>query len=255
MKILALLAVALLIGQTATAATSLDIEGADGSGLNDTTATAQTLGVLPIATDSLTVEGFIDSDNPNDVDFYAFTVAGGPVGVFFDIDFAEDIGATDDDDFGLDAALAVFDSAGTLVALNDDSDFFEIGADDNAGDDPGSDPFADHDPFLGELLLDDGGYFVAVHFFGNVPKALNEQDAIDFVSLSQSGERVTDALPDAGFALDADCDDPSDPFNQCVGAYRLDVRTQFEEVAVVPEPASALFAGAILFITVAGARR
>ncbi len=255
MRTFTFLAVASLLCHNASANNFDDVEGPASSGLNDSTTTAQALGVLPIDVDSLTVDGVIDQSNPNDVDFYSFTVAGGPVGVYFDIDFAEDIDATDDDDFGLDAALAVFDAAGTLIALNDDSDFFEIGPEDNAGDDPGSDPFADHDPFIGELLLDDGGYFVAVHYFDNEPNAFNAQDAIDFVELFPSGEAVTDATPDASFGLDAECDDPSDPFNQCVGSYRLDIRTQFDEIATIPEPAASLLIVAGLILTTAGARR
>ena len=105
--------------------------------MNDTTATAQDIG----------------------------TILGGPLGLFFDIDFAEDIGATSDDDEGLDAELWIFNSTGLLLASNDDSNiFFDSGAS-NAGTDPGSDPFADQDPFIGELVLTPGMYFAAVAFF------------------------------------------------------------------------------------------
>lgn len=216
-------------------AVSNDLEGSSGSGLNDTLPTAQPLGVLPLAGASLTVNGFIDDDNPNDVDFYSFTIAGGPAGVFFDIDFAEDVNATDDDDTGLDPELWIFDATGTLIASNDDSDFFEIGVD-NAGTDPGSDPFADHDPFIGELLLSDGLYFAVVSQYLNNANAEN-QPGYNSTSLSVSGDLITGLTPDATFQNDitpAD-GDPSDPSTQLVGAYRLDVRTQFAEV---PEPAT-----------------
>jgi PEP-CTERM motif-containing protein len=211
-----------------------DVEGVSGSGVNDTDLTAQSLGVLPIDVDSLTVHGFIDDDNPNDVDFYSFTVVGGPVGVYFDIDLAEDIGTTGDDDFGLDPELSVFDANGNFIAENDDSDFFVIG-NTNPGTDPGSDPFADHDPFIGELVLPDGLYFVAVHFYDNDPNADDHQAGLIFTDLSDSGVSISGATPDTSFDLTATCDDPADPFNQCVGEYRLDIRTQFAEI---PEPAS-----------------
>ena len=210
------------------AATFNDPEGQSGTGVNDTLATATPLGVLPVDVDSLTVGGFISDVDANDVDFYQFTVAGGPLGVFFDVDLAEDINATDDDDVGLDAQVSIFDAAGTLIANNDDSDFFETGGN-NAGTDPGSDSFADHDPFIGELTLGNGTYYAVVSYYSNDPNAF-DQDNLTSTSLSFSGDLIDGATPDSTFELDQD---PPDADEQNFGTYRLDIRTQFSEV---PEP-------------------
>ncbi len=209
-----------------------DSEGAATSGLNDTAASAQSLGVLPAGGNAtLTTIGWIDENNVNDVDFWQFSVADA-VGVHFDIDFAEDIRTGGDFDQGLDPELWVFDSSGRMIANNDDSDFFEIGAF-NAGTDPGSDVFGDHDPCVGELELEPGLYTVAVAYWANNANAIS-QGGLSFASLSESGDSISGATPDATFALDRACDDPI--VEQCIGAYQLQVRTFF-----LPEPAA--FAG------------
>jgi hypothetical protein len=108
-----------------------------------------------------------------------------------------------------------------MIANNDDSDFFEIGGF-NAGTDPGSDIFGDHDPSVGELTLDPGTYTVAVAYWANNANAIS-QPQLEFDSLSESGDSISGATPDATFALDRACDDPV--FEQCVGSYQLQVRT------------------------------
>jgi len=177
---------------------SFDVEGPSSSGANDTTATAQDIG----------------------------TILGGPLGLFFDIDFAEDIGATSDDDEGLDSALWIFNSAGLLLASDDDSDFFAIGGL-NADTDPGSDPFADHDPFIGELVLSPGMYFAAVSFYKNDANAESQGSATS-TSLSVSGVSWSGVTPDTSFDLAGDCD-RSEPDDQCIGQYRLQIRTTFAD--------------------------
>jgi hypothetical protein len=225
-----------------------DSEGASTSGLNDTALSAQSLGILPAGENgALTTIGWIDENNVNDVDFWQFSVTD-TAGVHFDIDFAEDVRTGGDFDEGLDPELRIFDASGRLIANNDDSDFFEIGGF-NAGTDPGSDPFADHDPFLGELVLDPGLYTVAVAYWANNANAIS-QIGLSFSSLSEAGDSVSGATPDATFALDRACDDPF--LEQCVGTYQLQVRTYF-----LPEPgalAGQLFAGITLAL-LAGARR
>jgi hypothetical protein len=225
-----------------------DTEGASTSGVNDTALSAQSLGVLPAGEDgTLSTIGWIDENNVNDVDFWEFTLSDA-AGVYVDIDFAEDIRTGGDFDEGLDPELWVFDSSGRMIANNDDSDFFEIGGF-NAGTDPGSDLFGDHDPFLGELVLDPGLYTVAVAYWANNANAIS-QGGLSFSSLSESGDSISGASPDATFALDRACDDPI--FEQCVGAYQLQVRTLF-----LPEPGALvaqLFAGITLGL-LAGARR
>ena len=234
---------ALLLSAPAGAAVFADAEGVASSGLNDTLETAQDLGVLPRSGDSLTVNGFVDATNPNDVDFYRFEVVGGTLGVFFDVDLANDIGSTSDLDTGLDAALAVFDAAGSLVGYDEDSDFFERGTD-NAGTDPGSDPFGDYDPFIGELTLAEGSWLVAVAYYLNEPLALPKDPATGGTPLSFSGFSYSGFAPEAGFELDRD---PLDFDSDETGTYRLDVRTTFLEV---PEPATAaaLAAGSALLL-------
>lgn len=181
-------------------AVTMDLEGTSSSGLNDTDTTAQDIGTI---------------------------AAGGPVGLFFDIDFAEDIGATADDDVGLDPELWIFNSTGTLIASNDDSDFFSIGLA-NAGTDPGSDPFADHDPFIGELVLTPGMYFAAVSFYQNNANAEDQNGATD-TDLSLSGGSWAGLLPDTSFENNVICSDLSDPSEQCTGPYRLQIRTAFAD--------------------------
>lgn len=128
---------------------------------------------------------------------------------------------------GLDPALWIFNSTGLLLASNDDSDFFGIGAS-NAGTDPGSDPFADQDPFIGELVLTPGMYFAAVAFFINEASAVSQGSAVG-TFLSVSGFSWSGVTPDSSFDLDANCDDPSDPKEQCTGQYRLQIRTTFAD--------------------------
>jgi hypothetical protein len=210
------------LAAAAPAAAELDVEGAASSGANDSAATAQKLPTLS-ASASNTAYGWIDANNENDVDFYKVTLAA-PAAVFFDIDFAEDAGVASDADVGLDPELWVFDGAGSLIAVNDDSDFFQTGPGFNAGTDPGSDPFADHDSFIGELVLAAGTYYVAVSHWANDANG-SLQAGISFSPLSESGSGVTGATPDTSFELAAACANPI--LEQCVGAYQLQIRTDF----------------------------
>lgn len=213
-----------------------DIEGVNTSGVNDTDTTAQNLGYMS-ENNPLKVQGYIDSNNFNDVDFYQFSLEKS-LGLFFDIDFANDIGATSDDDIGLDPELWIFNNSGTLIASNDDSDFFETG-EDNQGTDPGSDAFGDLDSFIGELNLNPGIYYAAVSYYGNDANA-SLSDLIFGNQLSFSGDSIIGAEPDTTFANDSFCEeDIRNPLNQCTGQYQLKIRTTFDEQAV-PEPSSLL---------------
>ena len=206
-----------------------DSEGSAASGVNDSLGTAQNLGAYAIGSE-VTVNGWVDSSNELDVDFFRLTLGAGQT-LFFDIDFAEDIGASADDDLGLDPEVYVFDAAGTLLAYNDDSDFFEIGPA-NQGTDPGSDPWADHDSFVGGLTLPAGTYYVAVAWYENSANATSQ--AFSTFSLSHSGLGVSGATPDSTFANSATCDDVSDPEDQCVGPYQLRIRDGFRAGSLVP---------------------
>jgi len=246
-RVVALLATLVVLPGGLALAQATDSEGAASSGTNDSLGTAQNLGsFVPGA--EMTVNGWVDSGNEFDVDFYRFTLGAGET-VYLDIDFAEDIGASSDDDVGLDAAIWVFDSTGTLVAYNDDSSFFVIGLG-NEGTDPGSDPWADHDSFIGGLPLAAGTYYVAVAWYSNNANATDQ--SLSTSSLSHSGYLVSGATPDATFANAGDCEDRNDPESQCVGPYQLNIRGTFRSGGMIPAlslPGLALLA---LAIAVAG---
>lgn len=191
-----------------------DIEGAAASGSNDSAATAQNIGMLA-AGGALTVLGWADVNNVNDVDFYSFAVAS-PAGVFFDVDYANDYGSTADDDSGIDAFLAVFNSSQQLIAYNDDS---------FVATDPGSLPFGDYDPFLGSLTLDPGTYYAVISTFGNEPNARG-QAGITETDLSVSGYLVTGAMADSSYSMLGDTS----------GRYQLQIRFTEEDQPVGPAP-------------------
>lgn len=190
-KVIAIASVLLAGGAQAT---FIDAEGVAGQGLNDNIANAMDVGSI----------------NGN--------------GFFFDIDFAEDIGANSNDDEGLDTEIGIFNSLGVLIANNDDNDFFETGID-NAGTDPGSDAFADRDSFIGELFLNSGGYYIAVSYFNN--NALSEFDETQ--SMSISGDLILDAVADDAFENNETCSDLAE--DQCSGDYQLQIRNYFEDYA------------------------
>lgn len=230
---------ALQVATAASAGMITDSEGSNTSGINDATMTAQFAGSVSAA-NPLTIFGWVASNNKNDVDFYEFSVSAASQELFFDIDFAEDLAQTGDDDRGLDTALYVFDSTGTLIAVNDDSDFFQIGAA-NAGTDPGSDRFADHDSFIGGLTLANGTYYAALAFYGNEANALYQ--AISYLPLSISGDEIAGATADDSFVGALECVDDldqDDPAGRCTGQYQLQIRTTFNDV---PEPYSLALAG------------
>lgn len=239
-----LLAFALAIG-AAPARAVTDSEGMAGSGQNDSYATAQSLGDLRDG-GTLVAQGWVSLENPNDVDFYTFELVDS-VGIYVDIDLADDPNAESSQGVGLDSALSVFDAYEYLVAYNDDSDFFVSGAG-NAGNDPGSDIYGNRDPFLGTLFFGQSTITVAVSWWANNPNAYNEP-GIGTHALSHSGAAITPIAQDSTFENDAVCSDPGDPTSQCVGAYTLIIRTTF-----LPEPASA-FGAVAACMTLAMLRR
>jgi len=84
-----------------------------------------------------------------DVDWYRFSTIGSGNNIFMaDVDDAFDIG-------NLDSQLHLFDANGFPVALDDD-----------AAEDPGSDNASELDPFIGEISLSPGTYFIAINAFG-----------------------------------------------------------------------------------------
>lgn len=246
----------LLIASTFQVASSwagvMDIEGSNTSGYdgsspgNDTTITAQNLGTVSDV-NPLTVFGWIDNNNANDVDFYQFSVTAPSLTLFFDIDFAyawDQVNYPGDNNLGLDAALWIFNTAEELIAWNDDSDFFITGAG-NGGTDPGSDQYGYHDSFIGGLSLANGSYFAAVSYFGNAPNAWF-QSGLNYTQLANSGEAISGATPDTSFENLVDsCFDITDPLYNCTGQYQLQIRTSFNPIPEpVPEPAFFTLAGA-----------
>lgn len=195
-----------------------DIEGAVASGSNDSAATAQNIGTLA-AGGSLTVRGWGDANNSNDIDFYSFAVAS-PAGVFFDVDYANDFGSTADDDTGIDAFLAVFNSSQQLIAYNDDSFVFNY-----TTRDPGSLPFGDFDPFLGSLSLAPGTYYAVISTFGNEPNTFG-QAGINISDLSVSGNLVTGAMADSSYTM----------LGETSGQYQLQIRGTEEDQPIGPSP-------------------
>ena len=216
-----ILIVVLSLGLTQTAwSISIDSEGSTSTGVNDSISAAQGIGTLSSVGDSLIVEGWIGSSNWNEVDFYSFQVDSF-FDVHLDIDYANDWGSSEDLDTGLDAYLAVFNSASELIAYNDDSDIFDWST-----IDPGSLPFGDYDPYIAPLSLAPGTYYAAIVSYYNEPNAIY-QSGITETDLSLSGTLVSGATPDATFESE---------YADTYGHYQL-------QVTAVPEPATMLLLG------------
>ena len=128
----------------------------DNAAINNTLATAQAIdyraftpNVNPNVFGSLPTATILGAGGDNDVDFFSFQANGGTVS--FDID---------NDPFTFDTFLSLFDSNGTLIALDDDSDSNPL--------DPGTEVYTDS--FLGEFTLPSAGtYYIAVSQFLNSP--------------------------------------------------------------------------------------
>ncbi len=130
---------------------------ANGTAINNTLATAQLLAPAAFGAPqsanifgSTTTATVLGRGGGDDVDFYAFDVAG-PVHAHFDVDSPPG---------GFDSYLSLFDASGTVLGANDDS--FPA--------DPGS--ASDLDAFLGVFLIPGAGrYYIAVSAAPNVPLA------------------------------------------------------------------------------------
>jgi Bacterial pre-peptidase C-terminal domain/PEP-CTERM motif len=150
----------------------------------------------------------LELEADSDVDFYAFSAKGG--NVHFDIDNAF-----------FDTVLTLFNSAGTVLAYDDDS----------FPEDPGSDSFLDS--FLGTYTLPGPGtYYIAVSQFANFANGID-------------GGLIPLVRPDGEFGgsavFGAPVGDSSFPGSglQAGSAYTLHV-----SVEQVPEPTAMFLLGA-----------
>jgi len=134
----------LVFATSALAGTVNEVE-LNGQAFNNARATAQFLGgglftpnASPHVFGNLPTANVIGHLGGNDVDFYSFSTGGGAA--YF---------STTQTTGGLDTYLALFNSSGTLIADNDDSEPFGPGS--SLGD-----------SFLGALNLPPGSYYLAI---------------------------------------------------------------------------------------------
>jgi hypothetical protein len=187
------------LGSPALAAPVVEAE-ADGTAVNNTLGTAQAIPssafTTPVPATVFNPPGFptatiSGAGGSADVDFYSFTAPGGSL--LLDID---------NDPFTFDTMVSLFNSAGTLIAFDDDS----------FPEDPGT-AFGG-DSFIGTYTLPGPGtYYVAVSQFPNFPTAadcvssgliLTRPDG-EFGGRSLTGCAVGDAtFPNSGLQQGAD---------------------------------------------------
>lgn len=154
---------------------------------------------------TVSINGALESSS--EIDFYSFYLPASET-ILADID--------DTRPGNLDTVLSLFDSSGTLIGFDDDSD----------PPDPGS--VSGSNSFLGSLpLTGPATFYIAVTGYGNRPDAL-DQRLITFIDVfrpdgGEGGSAMINALPDATFTMDPGA----------LGAYTL-------HITVVPEPGSLL---------------
>jgi hypothetical protein len=149
------LALTLLLGAgNLMAAAVSEIEGSSQV-LNNRFNTAQTISAsaftLPVPAGVFNPPGWATATiqgqgGGNDVDFYSFTTGAGSA--LFDIDGTAS---------GFDSLLSLFNSAGTLIAQDDDSSPADLGS------------AAASDSFLGTIVLSTGTYYIGVSTYQNFP--------------------------------------------------------------------------------------
>ena len=205
-------------------------ESSTTSGDDDTTATAYELGTLS-AGDCFKINGWIDENEADDVDIYEFAISN-TMSLFFDIDYANDIGNPNDNDTGVDTVLAIFNMNNELLSYNDDSDVF-----DGVGNDPGSVPNGDLDSLIGALELSAGSYYVAVSAYMNNPEAWDDV-------WSEGWESGLASLSTSGYLFDGMNMEGStyslSGGAETTGSYQLIISEDFDGAATVPVPATIL---------------
>lgn len=152
-----------------------EVEASNASGGNDTPITAEDLGTL--GSGALVVNGWISTDDPDDVDFFSFTTSHDNQFVGLGIRRGDGrFGSTDD----VDTRLALFDGSETLIAENDDC--------------------MDHDSLIAIIRLPGPGtYYAAVSAYDNHANA-RDQAGLIFTELHLCGDLISGATPDATYS-------------------------------------------------------
>jgi len=204
---------------------------------NNSLATAQLIPItaftLPVPATVFNPPGFATATvnglgSATDVDFYSFTGSGM---VYFDVD---------NDPFTLDTILSLFNSAGTLLAVGDDSFPEDLGS-----------AFG-FDAFLGVFDLPaPGTYFIAVSQFDNFATVYDQQSQPNLLRPdgADGGVAIVGAPPgDSSFIRnDGGGNDTASPYTLHISLENPD--------ASVPEPLTILLFGLGLAAIAARSRR
>ncbi|MBL0717520.1 MAG: DVUA0089 family protein [Desulfosarcina sp.] len=210
-------------------------ENSTTSGIDDITGNAQYVGLVNDDC-KIIINGWIDENNAYDVDMYSFEITNSK-SLFFDIDYANDINNSNDDDTGVDTVLSIFNLNNMILSYNDDSRVFD-------GDinDPGSAPNGDLDSLIGALEVSAGIYYVAVSSYGNSPDSwdnawnaaedgLEWEESLPFLSVSGY---LVDGILDTGSLFSGLGD------SETTGSYQLVISEDFDGAASIPVPATIL---------------
>jgi len=206
--------------------------------VNDSFATAQNLnGAFSLDLDDnifwstsfwhASVNAIYGAGEPNDVDYFRFTVGQSGTMGFFDID----TGIYDSD--YLETVMILFDSNQSMLAYGTDG----------YDDDPDSGSIDRSDSFLGiYLFVDPGEYFLGVSSYNNTPESVNGP-----------GTYVGDLTRPDGFFGGEEFVGDSEPLAMATdsggdeaASYVLHVSLS-QQTQTVPEPASMLLFGSGLF--------
>jgi hypothetical protein len=207
------------------AAAIVELE-ANGTAVNNTLATAQGIPgaafTLPVPPTVFNPPGYPTATitglgGGSDVDFYSFDATGGHV--YFDID---------DSPFTFDTIVSLFNSAGTLLAFDDDSSPVDSGTANVL------------DSFLGVYALPGAGtYYFAVSEFSNFPTARSSGTQTGLIRPDGfgGGVSVTGATPGVSSFGSSGAQSPNSL------AYTLHVSLENAGATAIPEPASLLLLG------------
>lgn len=214
-----------------TQATTINELESGGTATNNSIGTAQTIPgsafTLPVPATVFNPPGFptatiVGQGGSTDIDFYSFTATGGQI--YIDID---------NNPQTFDPILSLFNSAGTLLADDDDTSPLDSGSASIA------------DPFIGVFTLPGAGtYFIAVTTFPNRASVLLSGGGCSSINLTR---------PDGGFGGTADtgcqvgntnfASNGSEPVDGSAYTMHVSVQNPSQIQGRVPEPASILLLG------------